>query len=181
MDNTDSQPQSGRTGRRQDAATLETAFAQYQGELLGTLFYLVGNLQDAQDALQETFVKCWRNRGQLGRIRNVRAWIFRIAVNTGRDARGLAGRRKRQPLAGNEQMLVADEPTPDAILERNDQLARVRKAVLELRPEEQEVFLLRQNGEMTYDEIAETLGIPVGTAKTRMRRALSQLRAALVV
>jgi RNA polymerase sigma factor (sigma-70 family) len=49
----------------------------------------------------------------------------------------------------------------------------------QLRAEEQEVFLLRQNGELTYDQIAETLGVPTGTVKTRMRLALAQLRAVL--
>jgi RNA polymerase sigma-70 factor (ECF subfamily) len=49
----------------------------------------------------------------------------------------------------------------------------------QLRPEEQEVFLLRQNGELTYEEIAETLDVPTGTVKTRMRLALSRLREVL--
>ncbi|MEX1224345.1 MAG: sigma factor-like helix-turn-helix DNA-binding protein [Pirellulales bacterium] len=51
--------------------------------------------------------------------------------------------------------------------------------MLELRPEEKEVFLMRQNGELTYDEIAAAVGIPTGTAKTRMRLALTKLREAL--
>ena len=51
--------------------------------------------------------------------------------------------------------------------------------VSELRAEEQEVFLLRQNGQMTYDEIAESIGIPTGTVKTRMRLAITKLRETL--
>ena len=74
---------------------LEEAFARYQAELLGTLYYLVGNLEDARDALQEAFVKCWRHQDKLGEVQNLKAWIFRIALNTGRDLRETAWRRKR--------------------------------------------------------------------------------------
>jgi len=73
--------------RARDAAALEEAFAQYQAELLGTLFYLVGNMEDARDALQEAFVKCWRSHEKLVEVQNLKAWIFRIALNTGRDIR----------------------------------------------------------------------------------------------
>ena len=64
-------------------------------------------------------------------------------------------------------------------LERQEQIARVQRALLDLRPEEQEVFLLRQNGGMTYEEIALSISLPVGTVKTRMRLALQKLRAVL--
>ena len=57
--------------------------------------------------------------------------------------------------------------------------APLTRTLSELRAEEQEVFLLRQNGEMTYEEIAEALGVPSGTVKTRMRLALSKLREVL--
>ena len=64
-------------------------------------------------------------------------------------------------------------------LERQEDLARLRQAIVQLRPEEQEVFLLRQNGELKYDEIAINLSIPLGTVKTRMRLALEKLRLAM--
>ena len=76
-------------------------------------------------------------------------------------------------------MLVSREPEPATVAGRDEQLARLRSAVLELRSEEQEVFLLRQNGELTYEQISESLGVPLGTVKTRMRLALAKLREAL--
>jgi RNA polymerase sigma-70 factor (ECF subfamily) len=158
---------------------LEEAFARFQDELLGTLFYVLGNSEDARDALQETFIKCWRHRVELPGIENLKAWIFRIALNTGRDFRGAAWRRRRQGLAGESSMLVTNEPDVHDRLEHQEQLALVRQALLTLRPEEQEVFLLRQNGDLTYDAIGLAIGIPVGTVKTRMRLALEKLRIAL--
>jgi RNA polymerase sigma-70 factor, ECF subfamily len=65
------------------------------------------------------------------------------------------------------------------IVEHDERLNRLRGALAQLRTEEQEVFLLRQNGELTYEEIAEMLSVPTGTIKTRMRLALARLREAL--
>ena len=165
--------------RGASAPSLEDAFAQYQSELLGTLYYLVGNLEDARDALQEAFIKCWRNQDKLPEIDNLKAWIFRIALNTGRDIRETAWRRKKQALPEDESMLTSTHAGPEAIVEQDERLSRLRAALHQLRPEEQEVFLLRQNGEMTYEEIGEALEIPSGTVKTRMRLALQKLREVL--
>jgi RNA polymerase sigma-70 factor (ECF subfamily) len=166
-------------GQDRSIHDLEDVFARCQAELLGTLFYLVGNLEDARDALQETFVKCWRHQDQLGEVQNMKAWVFRIALNTGRDVRQTAWRRKRQPLPDDETMIESTDDGPQVEAAHNEQMERIRFALRDLRGEEQEVFLLRQNGDMTYEEIAEALGIPTGTVKTRMRRALTRLREAL--
>ncbi len=155
---------------------LEAMFARYQDELLGTLFYLVGNIEDARDALQDSFIKCWRHRHKLDEVRNPRAWIFRIALNTGRDLRATAWRRKRQNICDEESIEQSGQLQPDAILARSEQLKQLQAAISRLRTEEQEVFLLRQDGELTYEEIAETLEIPTGTVKTRMRLAVAHLR-----
>jgi len=158
---------------------LEEAFARYQPELLGALVCLLGNFEDARDALQESFLKCWRNREQLPTIGNLKAWIFRIVLNTGRDVRGTAWRRRRQQLPEEDTMVEGGVRNPADQIEMADEISRIRKAVRELREEEQEVFLLRQNAELTYDEIAEAMGIPAGTVKTRMRLALIKLREVL--
>ena len=161
------------------ARSLEDAFALHQSELLGTLYYLVGNLEDARDALQEAFLKCWKHQDQVAGIENLKAWIFRIALNTGRDLRETAWRRKRQGLPEDETSLAGHEQRPDEIVEHDERLQRLRGALAQLRDEEKEVFLLRQNGDLTYEEIAEALEIPSGTVKTRMRLALTRLREVL--
>jgi RNA polymerase sigma factor (sigma-70 family) len=173
------EPPGSASDGRCETGPLSALFARCQGELLGTLFFVVGNLEDARDALQETFLKCWRHQAKLPEIENVKAWVFRIALNTGRDARSAAWRRKRRPLEGDETMLLANHAPPEAALELAEELAQLRAAIGRLRPEEQEVFLLRQNAELSYDEIARTIDIPLGTVKTRMRLALANLRAAL--
>ena len=157
---------------------LETLFADAHGEILGTLYYLVGNMEDARDALQETFLKCWRHRQQMAEVTNLKAWVFRIALNTGRDCRKAAWNRKRQSIV-EEMVMVSTSEGPEAGLQRDEQMQQLQQAVLSLRPEEQEVFLLRQNGSLTYEQIAEATTLPLGTVKTRMRTAIRQLREAV--
>lgn len=160
---------------------LEDVFARHQNELLGTLYYLVGNIEDARDALQDAFIKCWRHRQKVEEVQNLKAWVFRITLNTGRDLRQTAWRRKRESLPPDANSLQSDAIDPVDNAEQKEELNRVREAIKQLREEEQEVFLLRQNGQLTYEEIADAIGIPTGTVKTRMRLALSRLRESLAV
>jgi RNA polymerase sigma-70 factor (ECF subfamily) len=69
--------------------------------------------------------------------------------------------------------------SPTVELEERESLQQLRDALCHLRPEEKEVFLLRQNGELTYEQIAEQFNRPVGTVKTQMRSALQKLRKVL--
>jgi RNA polymerase sigma-70 factor (ECF subfamily) len=82
-------------------------------------------------------------------------------------------------LPEDETSLAGHEQRPDEIVEHDERLQRLRGALTQLREEEKEVFLLRQNGDLTYEEIADALEIPSGTVKTRMRLALTRLREVL--
>jgi RNA polymerase sigma-70 factor (ECF subfamily) len=159
---------------------LVRAFNDLRDELLSTLFYLLGNRDDAQDAAQETFIKCWRTQAGLGAVQNLRAWIFRVALNTAKDMQRSAWRRRAKPLLEGVTMQASPAALPEQLLEEKETLERLRKALTTLRREEQEVFLLRQNGDLTYEQIAEIRKLPVGTVKTQMRSALQKLRQALV-
>jgi RNA polymerase sigma-70 factor (ECF subfamily) len=154
------------------------AFNEVRAELVSTLYYVLGNQEDAQDAAQDTFLKCWRSREGLPQVRNLRAWIFRVGLNAAKDLQRNAFRRRARPLVGTPTPSEAS-PSPADSLEQEEELRRLRDALLGLRPEEKAVFLLRQNGEMTYEEIAELRRCPVGTIKTQMRTAVLKLRRVL--
>jgi RNA polymerase sigma-70 factor (ECF subfamily) len=162
------------------ADALVRTFNDLRDELISTLLFVLGNKDDAQDAAQEAFVKCWGARAQLGKVQNLRAWIFRVGFNTAKDMQRSAWHRRARPLRGEEVMIVGNEPAPGLALERQEAVERLRKAILNLRDDEKEVFLLRQNGALTYDQIAEVRHCPVGTVKTQMRSALEKLRKLLV-
>jgi RNA polymerase sigma-70 factor (ECF subfamily) len=155
---------------------LVCTFNTLRDELVSTLWFLLGNPDDAQDAAQEAFLRCWRAQDDLPRIQNLRAWIFRVALNVAKDVQRSAWRRRARPLLGTEIMPIVDNNSPPQQLEDQEWLNRLRQALLELRPEEKEVFLLRQNGDLTYEQIAEQRKRPVGTVKTQMRSALQKLR-----
>ena len=159
--------------------TLVNMFNRVRDELVSTLLYLLGNPDDAQDAAQEAFLKCWRARHTLAEVQNLRAWIFRVGLNAAKDFQRSAWNRKSRPLPEDEVMMPGREDTSGQTLEDQEALDRLRLAITELRQEEKEVFLLRQNGELTYEQIAEIRNAPVGTVKTQMRTALIKLRKVL--
>ena len=158
---------------------LVAAFNDCRDELVSTLVFLLGNRDDAQDAAQDAFIKCWRARASLPAVVNLRAWIFRVGLNAARDLQRSAWHRRSRPLLGEEVMLVGRDLNPGDALVDQESLERLRQAILELRQEEKEVFLLRQNGGLTYEQIAEARNSPVGTVKTQMRSALQKLRKVL--
>jgi RNA polymerase sigma-70 factor (ECF subfamily) len=161
------------------AELLLRTFTGLRDELVSTLWFLVGNPDDAQDLAQEVFLRCWRTQESLRDVRDLRAWIFRVGINAAKDLRRSAWRRRVKPLLGEDIIQLADGVAPPQIVEDRESLTRIRRALLRLRPEEQEVFLLRQNAELTYEEIAQMRQCPVGTVKTQMRTALEKLRKVL--
>lgn len=156
------------------------AFTALRDELVSTLLYVLGNRDDAQDAAQEAFLKCWRARDTAATVDNLRAWIFRVGLNTAKDMRRSAWSRRVKPLIAEDTMLASPDIAPDAAYEDREAVDRLKAALVELRPDEKEVFLLRQNGDLTYEEIAAIRNAPVGTVKTQMRSALIKLRKVLV-
>jgi RNA polymerase sigma-70 factor (ECF subfamily) len=154
-------------------------FDALRDDLISTLWFKLGNPDDAEDVAQEAFVRCWRSQESLPEVQNLRAWIFRVAINAAKDLQRSAWRRRVKPMLGADVLPIAEKLSPGLELEKKEARDRVRQALQELRPEEQEVFLLRENGELTYEQIAEMLNRPVGTIKTQMRSALAKLRKAL--
>ncbi len=158
---------------------LVRAFTELRDDLISTLWFVLGNRDDAQDTAQEAFLKCWRAQESLPEVQDIRAWIFRVGLNAAKDLQRSAWRRRVKPLRGAEMMLTDHAVSADQMLQDHECIARLRVALGELRQEEKEVFLLRQNGELTYEQIAEMQNRPVGTVKTQMRSALQKLRRVL--
>ena len=168
-----------RNGQETSEERLVRTFNELKDELISTLVFVLGNREDARDAAQDAFIKCWNAREQLPQVINLRAWIFRVCFNTAKDMQRSAWNRRAKPLKAEQYTMMAKDAAPSQTLERKESIERLRVAILELREEEKEVFLLRQNGELTYEQIAEVRGCPVSTVKTQMRTALEKLRRVL--
>lgn len=154
-------------------------FNAMRGELVNTLYYVLGNYDDAMDAAQDAFLKCWRTQDSLVDVKNMRAWIYKVGMNAAKDLQRNAWRRRTIPMGHSAPPEIAGGDSPADLLEDREAIERLRIAMLELRDEEKEVFLLRQNGDLTYEEIAALRTCPVGTVKTQMRTALQKLRRVL--
>jgi RNA polymerase sigma-70 factor (ECF subfamily) len=110
----------------------------------------------------------------------MRAWIFRVCLNAAKDLQRNAWRRRARPMGDAAPPEVEGKAaTPGDALVYKESLERLRQALRDLRLEEKEVFLLRQNGALTYEEIAAIRRAPVGTVKTQMRSALQKLKRVL--
>jgi RNA polymerase sigma-70 factor (ECF subfamily) len=173
------QPATGTAEALPAADALLRTFNDLRHELVSTLWFVLGNQEDAQDVAQEAFLRCWRTQQSVPDIVNLRAWIFRVGLNAAKDLQRSAWSRKVKPFLGTDLVPKVDMHAPGQALENQESLHRLRAALLDLRPEEKEVFLLRQNGELTYEQIAEMRNRPVGTIKTQMRSALQKLRKVL--
>jgi RNA polymerase sigma-70 factor (ECF subfamily) len=165
--------------RRVDGKRLLDAFAHLRPDLVQTLTLFLGSADDAQDVVQDAFLKCWRRRDRLRVVQNLRSWIFRVGLNAARDLQRNVWRRRSRPLTTQAVLDERRDASPSDQLFYRERLERLRVALGGLRPEEREVFRLRQNSDLTYDQIAARRRVPVGTVKTQMRSALLKLRAVL--
>ena len=150
------------------------AFESLRDRLVGSAFLVIGRRADAHDAVQEAFFKCWRRRDRIDRVKNVEGWVTTVVLNQARDMRR---RDKRQQSLEECTVMTTDTPYSEAA--RQEAVQRLRQAIYRLPEPERDVFLLRQNTDQSFQQVASALDIPVGTAKTRMRSALRRLRSAL--
>jgi len=158
---------------------LLATFNQIRDELTSTLWFILGNKEDAHDIAQDAFLRCWKKQDGLPDVINLKSWIFKVAINAAKDLRKSAWKRKTRTMPDEEVMMCKSAISPLESMQENEMVEQLRLALMDLRPEEKEVFLLRQNAEMTYEQIAETANRPLGTIKTQMRSALQKLKVAL--
>lgn len=157
-------------------------FQTHRQGLAGAVRSVLGQTADVTEVLQDAFLKCWRSWQHGTRPDDPVAWIFVVVWNVAVDARRKRQRRPNHESLNEDAMPIATtQPSPSHALEQREALARAQAAVAGLSDPEQQVFLLRVAGELTFEGVADALAIPVGTAKTRMRAALQKLRAAMGV
>jgi len=144
--------------------------------------WLTQNREEAEDLVQETYAKALKGFDSFQPGTNFRAWIFRILRNTFLTSRtGLAATRT-VPLEtedDKEQTVAVSHETPESILLGQADQQRVQTALEQVPVIYREVLLLCDVEEMSYQEIADTLAVPIGTVMSRLYRARKALRAAL--
>jgi RNA polymerase sigma factor (sigma-70 family) len=166
--------------RQGDVASYEELVRRHQ-EAAGRVAYVVaGSTAEAEDAVQEAFVKAYRALPRFRLEAPFRPWLMRIVANEARNRRRSAGRRARLALRVAEDRPSGDAaPSPEAaVLEREEQEALLH-AVNELGERDRMVITYRYFLEMSEREMAEALGVAPGTVKSRLARAMARLRRVL--
>jgi RNA polymerase sigma-70 factor (ECF subfamily) len=172
--------------RRGDLDALTTLVSRYQNRLYRFLLRLVRDRSEAEDLFQQTWIHVAEKIRHFDPSRNFDAWLFTVARNLAIDhLRRIRPASLDQPVSEGESQetaldrLVAHGPAPlDRILE-NERANRVGTALDELPFAYREVMTLRFEEEMRIEEIAQVLGIPLSTVKSRLRRSLEQMRNSL--
>lgn len=156
-----------------ERSAFSTLAGRHERGMLGMARGLLGgDVERARDAVQEAWVRMIKHAGTYRGEASVKTWLYRILINVCLNERG----RKRvriTPAAG----VHAESPSHTA--EESEFAARVRRLVSDLPEDRRVIVLLCYHEEMTHEEAAETLGIPVGTLKSRLHTALTSLRASL--
>jgi RNA polymerase sigma-70 factor (ECF subfamily) len=134
--------------------------------------WLTRNASEAQDLVQETYLKAMRGFGAFTPGSNIRAWMFRILRNTFLTSR--SGLRAVPPILLDEDQAVAATPESELLLRADE--AQLRSIIEALPVEFREVLLLSDVEEMSYREIADALSIPIGTVASRLVRARQKVR-----
>lgn len=160
---------------RQDRAAFERLFLHFAPRVKGYLMRLGGDRATAEELMQETMTLVWRKAAQFDPARSsASTWIFTIARNLRIDA----FRREKHPeIDANEPALQidADPPADVAMVARQDAV-QVAQALARLSTAEQQVLRLAYFDDQPQSAIAEQLGIPLGTVKSRVRLAFGKLR-----
>jgi len=143
--------------------------------------WLTQNREEAEDIVQETYLKALKGFGSFQLGTNFRAWIYRILRNSFLTSRSGLRVSRTVPLEteGEAPIVVAALETPESILLERATQERVQTAIKDLPVNFREVLLLCDVEEMSYQEAAETISVPIGTVMSRLSRARKALRQAL--
>ena len=144
--------------------------------------WLAHNSNDAEDLVQETYLKALRNFASFQSGTNFRAWMFRILKNTFLSSCSTLERRMTDAMVSEEdgRELAVDMETPETILMNHSDSQRLQRAIDDLPLHYREALILCEVEEMSYQEIAEILSIPIGTVMSRLARARKSVRQSIL-
>lgn len=161
-----------------DSAAFGQLVTRYQDRLYNTLVHVVGSREAAYDVVQDAFVQAYVKLDTFHRASAFYTWLYRIAFNT-----AVSHRRRAKPTLSVEQArdALGHEPVdrgdpPQARMERQERACQVHAALAKISEEHRSILVLREIDGCSYEQIADILGLPIGTIRSRLHRARLQLR-----
>lgn len=171
--------------RQGDSEALRALIQRQRDDLFRFLYRMLGDRAAAEDVFQETFLQVHVSADSFDASRRFRPWLFTIAANKARDWLRRKGRRRTMELsapvkshdgggASFVDLMEIDVPSPDAGIERADLDRTVQAALDQMTPLLKEILLLAYFQRLSYQQIADELGIPLGTVKSRLHAAVAK-------
>jgi RNA polymerase sigma-70 factor, ECF subfamily len=168
-----------------DTAAFGVLVQRYQDRLYNTVYRLTDNAEDAQDVVQEAFLSAYQSLHSFKGDSLFFTWLYRIAMNT-----AISLKRKQRPvfsidatrngLGPIDPLDPAEQTRPGFALERADLEREVQEALNRLSPEHRTVLVLKDIDGLKYEAMAVILQVPIGTIRSRLHRARTELRELLV-
>jgi len=156
-----------------DAGDFECLFRQYERLVFKTAYLITGTKEEAEDILQEVFVSVWKSRQTFDPSKGkLTTWLHRITVNKCMERR----RKKKLVSVSLEGLDLPEAQTTDDVLVSKQEYERLIEAMNSLDTKYRVVLILRYFDDLSYEEIAQAVSIPLGTVKSRLNQALKLLR-----
>ncbi len=164
-----------------DRTAFEGLVLRYQDRLYAAMVQVVGSADEAEDVVQDAFVRAFLKLDTFQNNSQFFTWLYRIAFNS---ALSRMRRRKTTTSLDQAREAVGDEPVdqfagPDQRMLQQERVQMVQKALGQLSPDHRAILVLREMEDHAYEQIAEILNISIGTVRSRLSRARSQLKTVL--
>ncbi len=161
--------------RQGDLRAFGELVARYQNKVINVVYRMCGDPELAQEAAQDAFVSAWQNLHKYDPQRPLQNWLFRMATNAAIDVL-----RQSKPVEHIDLIPIENQgASPESSLESQQRAETIRQAVLRLPAASRSVLVLREYEGLSYQEISDTLQIPLGTVMSRLNYARNQLRQSL--
>lgn len=172
----DAGPSAGLVARAKagDLEAFDQVMRLHEKQVLTTALRLLGNLEDAQDAAQETFLRLYKNLDRLSDIQQVRNWLHRVTVNICNDMHRQRRRRRTEPLSGPDP--VSSQPDPELAWVHQERGRLVEMALRTLPEKERAAVVLRDVQGLSTREVAGILGSSEVTVRSQVSVARAKLK-----
>jgi RNA polymerase sigma-70 factor, ECF subfamily len=169
--------------RQGNVQAFEELTSSYYTKVFNICYRMLNNSEDASEQAQEAFIKAFRYIKDFKGNCSISTWLYRIATNVCLDYLRKNKNKKAVSLEQNtfedikiKDSLVSDDPGPEKVIEIKAQREAIREALSKMNDKNRIIIVLRDFNGLSYDEIAEIIKAPVGTVKSRISRARSELR-----
>ena len=156
----------------------QTHILPHKNKLYRFAMSIVGNTVEAEDVVQEVFIKIWQNREKVNSLKSVEAWSMKLTKNLSIDK--LRSKHRRTDGLEKTLSISSSDQTPDKAVEMKDTMSRIKKLMLSLPDKQRLILQLRDIERMSYDEISKIMDLPLNQVKVNLFRARKQIRAKLI-